>query len=196
MGDKPANTDGEQPPIFRKARRIGCENRLMQVFLDDVETPGGEKVQNFLVLSPRQRSSRNVTGVAVLPILDGQFGLLKVYRYPVEDFVWEVPRGFVDASEDDVTAAVRELQEETGLTCEVADMVDLGIVTPEPGIIAARTHLYAATRCRWGSAHKEGEMGHKEFRLLNREAVEDMARDAITDTTTLTAWYRYLQVVR
>lgn len=194
MSDQPDKPRVDEAPIRLKNRRVGCENRLMQVFLDEIEGAGGQRVNDFLVLAPRQHSEGLVTGVAVLPVLDGRFGLLRVYRHPVRAFMWEVPRGFVEAGENDSVSALRELEEETGLTCDPRDMVDLGTVAPEAGIMAGRTRLYAATKCRRERAQEVNELGHKEFRLLNREAMIAMSRSGeIEDANTLVAWYRYLQ---
>jgi ADP-ribose pyrophosphatase len=41
--------------------------------------------------------------------------LVRQYRYPVDDFVYEMPAGLVENGEDYHEAAVRELHEETGL---------------------------------------------------------------------------------
>jgi ADP-ribose pyrophosphatase YjhB (NUDIX family) len=162
----------------------------MEVFLDDIEEPGGERVSDFIVLAPKHRTG-DVTGVAVLPILDGKFGLLRIYRHPVRDHVWEVPRGFVDPGEQPDVSASRELEEETGLQCAPRHLVDLGTVFPEPGILAARTHVFAATRCQRPGPYTANEMGHKELRFFDVEELAGLTRQqTIQDATTLAALYR------
>lgn len=42
--------------------------------------------------------------------------LIRQYRYPLGDYVYEFPAGLVDPGEDLMTAASRELYEETGLS--------------------------------------------------------------------------------
>lgn len=42
--------------------------------------------------------------------------LVKQYRYPIDDYIYELPAGLVEPDEDMGTAAVREMFEETGLT--------------------------------------------------------------------------------
>lgn len=42
--------------------------------------------------------------------------IIRQYRYPIDDFVYELPAGLMEAGEDMEEAAVRELHEETGLT--------------------------------------------------------------------------------
>lgn len=41
--------------------------------------------------------------------------LVKQYRYPLNDFVYEMPAGLIDAGEDPKATAVREFLEETGM---------------------------------------------------------------------------------
>jgi 8-oxo-dGTP pyrophosphatase MutT (NUDIX family) len=87
---------------------------------------------------------------------------------------------------------LRELEEETGLLCESRHVVDLGTVLPEPGIIAGRTHLFAATRCHRTGPFKASEMGHKELRFFDGDELNGMAAQGIIeDATTLAACYRY-----
>ena len=42
--------------------------------------------------------------------------LIRQYRYPIGDYVYEFPAGLVEKGEDPVSAGVREMYEETGLT--------------------------------------------------------------------------------
>ena len=42
--------------------------------------------------------------------------LIRQYRYPIDDFVYEMPAGLVEKGEDFRSAAVREMHEETGLS--------------------------------------------------------------------------------
>lgn len=182
----------DDAPVRLIKRKLGCANRVIEVFLDDIEGPEGETVSNFVVLSPRQKSENHVTGVAILPILDGNLGLLRIYRHPVSSYIWEVPRGFVDAGEKAITSALRELEEETGLQCGSQDVIDLGTVLPEPGIMAARTRLFAATRCRRTDPYKVNELGHKELRFFSPDELADMAyKGEIEDANTLVVYYRY-----
>ena len=48
--------------------------------------------------------------------------LIKQFRPPVRDFVYELPAGIIDPGEDAETAAKRELKEETGL--DVIEIID------------------------------------------------------------------------
>ncbi len=45
--------------------------------------------------------------------------LLRQYRYPLDDVLYELPAGLIDAGETPECAAIREMKEETGLSFEV-----------------------------------------------------------------------------
>jgi len=42
--------------------------------------------------------------------------IIRQYRYPIDDYVYELPAGLMEAGENMEEAAIRELHEETGLT--------------------------------------------------------------------------------
>lgn len=45
--------------------------------------------------------------------------LVRQYRYPINDYIYELPAGLIEPGEDASEAAVREMSEETGLTLKV-----------------------------------------------------------------------------
>ncbi len=181
-------------PVRLLKRTVGCANRLFEVYLDQIASPTGETVSDFLVVSPRHKSENLVGGVAILPILDGMVGLLQIYRYPVSEYTWEVPRGFIDDGENARTAALRELEEETGLRCAEQDVIDLGTVFPDPGILAGRTHIFAATKCYRTTHFQPNELGHVALQFFPIKKIDAMTQQAeVEDAQTLAVLYRYQQ---
>ena len=80
---------------------------------------------------------------AVVPVDSaGRVCLVRQYRIGIEDFMWEVPAGKLDAGEPPDTCAVRELHEETGIVA--SRWTPLGLFIPAPGIYTERIHLYLA----------------------------------------------------
>src|SRR6186713_308924 len=67
------------------------------------------------------------TAVGVLPIDDEQnTWLVGQYRFALNQYSWEIPEGGCPAGEDPVSAAKRELEEETGLRAErYAKLIDM-----------------------------------------------------------------------
>ena len=70
--------------------------------------PGDRRVLSYTYLEvPR--------AVFVVPLtVDGQVALVRQYRHPVHNWVWEVPAGSIESGETSLEAARRELAEEIG----------------------------------------------------------------------------------
>ena len=71
--------------------------------------------------------------------VDDQLVLVRQFRYGSEEFSLEVPGGLIDAGEDPVAAAQRELIEETGYGGGTARL--LAQVRPNPAIQRNTCHL-------------------------------------------------------
>ncbi len=181
-----------KPVVVLKRRRV-CENSKFEIFFDHIKWANGEVVPDYLVAVPKNQAGRHITGVSVLPVLEGRIGLIKLYRHAVGDFFWEVPRGFIDAGENPETAAIRELQEETGLKCQGGGLLDLGFIAPEAGIFAATIQLFAALRCIQIHPYTINEVGHQEFRFFRPAEVMAMIEHSeIQDPSTIAAYFKYL----
>ena len=90
-------------------------------------------------------------------------GLQHVFRHSANCWSLEVPRGFIDKDEDPLVAAMRELNEETGLLVRQENMLSLGVILPEAGVLAARTSLWVALDCNGGGRTDKDEIGLGEF---------------------------------
>src|SRR5258705_5250910 len=137
-------------PITLLARREVCRNTVFTVYFDHIRDAAGNEVTDYLTVVPHHRSADGVTGVAILPLLENKFGLIRIYRHSLGKHGWEVARGFVDEAESALTAALRELAEETGLVPAAGSLRDLGALAPEPGMLAASVRLLAAEGCAPG----------------------------------------------
>lgn len=180
-------------PITLLARREVCRNTVFTVYFDHIKDTAGNEVTDYLSVVPHHRAANGVTGVAVLPVVDGRLGLIRIYRHPLGEQGWEIVRGFVDQAETPAAAAVRELREEAGLVAAVESLRELGTIAPEAGVIEARIRLFAAEGCARGSGTGSNEMGHRETKYFTREALAGLIdRGEIMDPCTLVCCYRYL----
>ena len=83
----------------------------------------------------------------VLALTDeGQAVLVEQYRYGIDRTILELPAGMIDAGEDALEAAQRELLEETGF--EGAEWHPLGKLGVEPGRHSNYGHVFVARGCR------------------------------------------------
>ena len=85
--------------------------------------------------------------------------LLRSYQHIFKSFFWELPGGFIEAGETPEIAALRELEEETGLVCQPENLQQIGLVTPAPGVIHARVILYMARSSHIGQPTEQNEPG-------------------------------------
>jgi len=91
--------------------------RIFQVVTDEVTMPGGGTAVRDYVRHPG--------AVSVVALDDaGRVVLIRQYRHPVGQHLWELPAGLLDvAGEDPAVAAVRELAEEADLTVGRLDVL-------------------------------------------------------------------------
>jgi ADP-ribose pyrophosphatase len=175
-----------------RSRRLAAANSKWCVYLEHLADGRGNEVPDYMVVEGRHPRHDRITGIAVLPVVDGRFAMLRSYRHAVGSELWEVPRGFMDAGETPAQAALRELTEETGLRCATADLIELGTYAPEASTLAARGVLFAATRCEGVPRPAQDELGLGELRFFDSAAVAELARTGeIEDAGSLIAYYRF-----
>jgi 8-oxo-dGTP pyrophosphatase MutT (NUDIX family) len=96
-------------------------------------------------------------GAAAVVAIDGanRVCLVRQYRHGIQDFLWEIPAGKLDAGEPPEVCAVRELQEETGVSAK--RWTPLGLYIPAPGIFTELIHLYLARDLNVGAASPDAD---------------------------------------
>jgi ADP-ribose pyrophosphatase len=89
-------------------------------------------------------------GSAVVLAVDDKKRVLMVrqYRLPVHDYLWEIPAGRLDPGEKPLAAARRELEEETG--CKARTWKKLAEFYPSPGFVSEKMTIYLATDLKQG----------------------------------------------
>jgi ADP-ribose pyrophosphatase len=85
------------------------DGHFLKVQRDTIALPDGKHTAREFVLHPG--------AVVILPLLDdGTVLMERQYRYPLHQVFIEFPAGKIDADEDPLHSAQRELEEETGYT--------------------------------------------------------------------------------
>ncbi len=177
-------------PYTVRERRNIFATRLFSVFADMLVNEADEVIApNYLVVAPKSRTAEGITGIVVVPFVEDKVGLVRVFRHAVGQSGWEVPRGFVDEGETPAEAALRELEEEAGLSCGIENLVDIGCVAPDPGILDARIQCFAVNNCSLSGKVSENEFGHYDFRLFTLQETKQLIQNGeIQDSVSLAAY--------
>jgi len=101
------------------------------------------RMQNGKIIDPYFVVELPPTATALAITEEGKVLLVKQYRHPIEDVVYETPGGFIDEGEDAVSGMKRELMEETGYA--FSQVEHLGRTAGNPALLNNFTDLYLAT---------------------------------------------------
>jgi 8-oxo-dGTP pyrophosphatase MutT (NUDIX family) len=164
-------------PWTRLARRVAYENAWITVWHDDVLRPDGQP-GIYGVVHYRNRA------IGVVPIDEHDHVLLVgQYRYPLDLYSWEIPEGGAPFDEDPLTAAKRELLEETGYSAaqwqEVLRAHLSNSVSDEEAIV------YVARGLTAGTAEPEGTERLQVKWVPFGEALGLVERGEITDSLSV-----------
>jgi ADP-ribose pyrophosphatase len=111
--------------------------------------------------------------------------LVRQYRYPVAESVWEVPAGLREPGEEPLEGARRELEEEVGLRAARLEL--LGDFFTTPGFCDERLHLYRATELETVPSRPDDDEDIEVLTCSLGDAMAMVDRGAIRDAKTLVA---------
>ena len=166
----------------KKVRRINrYEGIIVKVSVDKALRPDGRDCLREVVEHPG--------GVCILPVDGNNVAYcVRQFRYPIGEHLLEAPAGKLEAGEDPLKCAVRELSEETGFTA--GRIVPLGYYYTSPGFSTECLHLYLALDLQRGEAHPDDG----EFLELETYPLEELTamveRGEICDGKTAIAVLR------
>ena len=152
---------------------------VVHLFKDTVTLPNGKPAIREVI--------RHIGAVAVVPVTDdGKVIVERQFRYPLNEVITEIPAGKLDSfTEDRLSAAKRELEEETGYTA--AEWTCLGDYYPAAAYCDERITLYLARGLSLGQRHLD-EDEFLNFEAISLEAlVADVMVGRITDGKTQVA---------
>lgn len=157
------------------------DGKIIKLKLDNVELPDGNKASREFVC--------HNGGAGILPISsEGKVALVKQFRYPYKEVIFEIPAGKIDLGELPFDTAKRELFEEVGGKSD--NIVDLGIVYPSPGYTNEKIYVFLAKDTIFnGQKLDEGEFLDMEF-FDFAKVLEMVENNIIKDSKTIIAVLR------
>jgi len=163
--------------------RVSYRGPVFHVTTDHVEEPGGVRARRDVI-----RHSGSIVILAIdEPAKTGRKAeprvlLERQYRHAAQSMMWELPAGRIDDGETALTAAKRELLEETGYTARQWKRILHFYVSP--GFLDETMTIYLARGLKAGVAQPEADerIAVKFFSLAEarRMALQGRIRDAKT----------------
>ena len=122
-----------------------------------------------------------------MPLTDNDEILcVRQYRYPFSRVTLEIPAGKLDSpTEDHREAALRELREETGASCD--ELVFIGEFYSSPAILDEVIYMYYARGLTMGSTDPDDDEFIESIRVPLADMVKMIADGDIRDAKTQTA---------
>jgi 8-oxo-dGTP pyrophosphatase MutT (NUDIX family) len=176
-------SDQHRNPWHTLSSREVYENNWIRLREDSVIRPDGERGIYGVV------QFRNIA-VGVLAVEDDDsVYLVGQYRYTLDRYSWEIPEGGCPETEDPLSAAKRELEEETGLRAE--SWKQLGEAHLSNSVTDERAVWYLAEGLTQGKHSPEGTEKLEVRRVPFSLALEMVHRGEITDALSMLAIMQY-----
>ncbi len=156
--------------------KLRYESKIFKVTEDEAVEPGGFRIHRAIVRH---------AGSAVMMAVDesGRILLVRQYRLPALARMWELPAGRLDPGETPLSAAKRELVEETGYRAR--QWRKLVTFYASPGYVSEKMTIFVATELSEGKAQPM-EDERIETRWFKPEELERMiGAGKIADGKTL-----------
>lgn len=120
---------------------------------------------------------------------NGSVVLIRQYRHAASGYLWEIPAGTLDDGEEPKTCALRELQEEAGVTAK--SWSELGFIFTAPGFCNERIWIYLARELSSAEMHRDrDEVITDVLRVPLDEALAMVDRGEIVDAKTTVGLFR------
>jgi len=161
-----------------KSSKIVYKNQRFSIREDQIVRPDGTEGFYHVVDRP--------SVVVIVPITkNGEIYFIQINRYTTKENCWELPAGSSD-NQNELLAAKRELEEETGLTSD--NWLDLGTIEVTPGMTGQLEYVFVARDVGLTSKHKQDEENIINMQKFSYKKVLEMIKNGeIANGPTISA---------
>lgn len=151
------------------------DGKLIKVTYDIAEVNGKESWREVV----------HHPGASAVVAIDEENRIImeKQFRYALNDYLLEIPAGKLDAGEDPLVCAKRELEEETGIIA--SEWISLGTIATSPGFCNEVIHLYVAKGLSKGEIHWDEDEYVEVERYTFDELLQRIKEEKIKDSKSL-----------
>ncbi len=152
--------------------------RIITVHNDTVTLVDGTEAQREVVDHPG--------GVGIIGITeDNEILLVRQFRYPYKETIYEIPAGKLEKGEDPREAGIREFREECGATAQSFEK--LGEIYPTPGYCSEIIRIYYAYNLSYGEQNLDSDENLDVIKMPISECVTKIMTGEIKDAKTISA---------
>ncbi len=153
------------------------ENPWIQITESQVVNPGGGNGIYGVVHFKNK-------AIGIVPVdSEGYTWLVGQYRYPLNEYSWEIPEGGGPLGTDVLESAKRELKEETGL--EAAQWTQISRIHTSNSVCDEEGFIFLAQQLTFGKSEPEETEQLVVRKIHLREAVEMVMHNQITDSMSI-----------
>ena len=166
----------------QKNKNLIYKGKIIDFYCDDAVLPNGNECK-------REYVTHN-GGACVVFVKNEEVLLVKQFRYPYGEEIYELPAGKLNKGENPQDCAFRELEEETGFIPEKLKL--LNVMYPSPGYSNEKIYIYHAEKVKEGKVHlDDDEFLNSLFIPLNK-ALEMIKNGEIKDAKTIIGIQSYI----
>lgn len=121
--------------------------------------------------------SNKPDAVVIAATMDDKLVLIKELRYPVNNYIYELPAGLVDQNEDCIVAGIREMFEETGLHFTPTEDINKRMFYTSPGMTDETCTLLFGTCTGSPSNQHQSESEDIEVILADKDECARLLRE-------------------
>ena len=167
----------EKNPWSTLNEEVVYENNWIEVIHKEVLNPNG---------NPGIYGQVNFKNIAigVIPVDEqGYTWLVGQFRFPLNEYSWEIPEGGCPEGEDWLDAAKRELKEETGMEAGSYELISK--IHTSNSVCNEVAYIYLATGLSYGESEPEDTELLELRKIKLSEAVQMVMNNKITDAMSV-----------
>jgi ADP-ribose pyrophosphatase len=164
--------------------RVSYQGPVFSVTTDEVEEPGGIRARRDVILAVDETAAKGSKD-------EPRILLERQYRHAAQSMMWELPAGRIDDGETALTAAKRELLEETGYSARQWKRILHFYVSP--GFLDETMTIYLARGLKAGEAQPEADERITTKFLTLSEVTEMALNGRIQDAKTIAGIFWLVQ---